>query len=172
MRLHSLIYALKDSLHQEFTLLEQMTREAYTEPAKGYFSSSVGMHIRHNLDHFASFFQGLALGKVDYESRERRKDLESDPTAAMVSLQQYIEALDAIGSDKESDLHVRREDGADVGPDSWLRSSIGRELQFLLGHTVHHNALIAMIADRNGIQLPEGFGVAPSTQRYQAHASA
>lgn len=172
MRFNSLVTALKESLYQEYTLLDQLSSAAYSEPAQGYFSSSVGMHIRHNLDHFASFFQGLPLGKVDYESRERRKELESDPSAAQRYLQKYMDALDGLASVEESSLQVRREDGLDVGPDSWLPSSIGRELQFLLGHTVHHNALIAMIADRNGVQLPEGFGVAPSTQRHQAHASA
>jgi hypothetical protein len=40
----------------------------------------------------------------------------------------------------------------------------------LLGHTVHHNAIIAMIVDRHGLKLPQGFGVAPSTQRHQAKA--
>ena len=49
-----------------------------------------------------------------------------------------------------------------------LDSSLGRELQFLLGHTVHHNAIVAMILDRHGIELPQGFGVAASTQRHMA----
>ena len=60
-------------------------------------------------------------------------------------------------------FHDRSED--DAAP-PWSTSSVERELQFLSSHTVHHYALIAVILRLNGVQPEEGFGVAPSTQRY------
>ncbi len=47
-------------------------------------------------------------------------------------------------------------------------SSLRRELHFLLSHTVHHYALIAMILARHGVEVEPDFGVAPSTLRHWA----
>jgi hypothetical protein len=40
---------------------------------------------------------------------------------------------------------------------------VGRELAFVLSHTVHHNALIAVMALTLGVSIPDRFGYAPST---------
>ena len=49
-----------------------------------------------------------------------------------------------------------------------MTSSIGRELQALSSHTIHHFALMAMTLQALGFQLDRDFGMAPSTLRYQA----
>ena len=128
------------------------------------------MHLRHNLDHFEAFFNGLAAGEVDYESRSRQTKIEDIPGLAEEAIQGYLEKLNQLRGSDEKFLQIREESEAGTKERLWLDSSIGRELQFLLGHTVHHNAIIAMIVDRLGIQLPEGFGVAPSTQRHEAQS--
>ena len=54
----------------------------------------------------------------------------------------------------------------DTGSDSddqWAPSTIVRELQFLLSHTVHHFALISTMNSINNVATPENFGIAPST---------
>ena len=55
---------------------------------------------------------------------------------------------------------------ADDAP--WADSSVERELQVLLSHTVHHYALIAVALRLHGHPVDEEFGVAPSTLRYWA----
>ena len=55
----------------------------------------------------------------------------------------------------------------DIPEDEWSGSTVRRELQFLLSHSIHHYALIATICHANGFPVPEGFGVAPSTLRYR-----
>ena len=47
-----------------------------------------------------------------------------------------------------------------------VMSSVARELVFCLGYPIHHYALLGVIAGQFGIEVPAGFGVAPSTQRY------
>lgn len=170
MRLHSLIDALQESLEQELGLLGTLSPEQYRAPAEGYFSSSVGMHLRHNLDHFEAFFNGLELREVDYESRSRETRVEDIPGLAEGAIRDYMDQLNRLATSEDISLRVREESEAGSKERRWLDSSLGRELQFLLGHTVHHNAIIAMIVDRHGIQLPEGFGVAPSTQRHEARS--
>jgi len=50
------------------------------------------------------------------------------------------------------------------GPVVEAVSSVARELAFVVSHTIHHNAQIALLAHRLGSsRLPRRFGVAPST---------
>ncbi|NIP97468.1 MAG: hypothetical protein GWO24_30170, partial [Akkermansiaceae bacterium] len=44
---------------------------------------------------------------------------------------------------------------------------LGRELQFLVSHTVHHFAMIGGICRALGVALEDDFGVAPSTIRHR-----
>lgn len=50
--------------------------------------------------------------------------------------------------------------------DLWHTSSVGRELQFLVNHTVHHFAMIRGICQRAGNELDPDFGMALSTLRH------
>lgn len=45
----------------------------------------------------------------------------------------------------------------------WSISSLKRELQFLLSHTIHHYSLIALALRLQGFEPGAAFGVAPST---------
>jgi hypothetical protein len=66
--------------------------------------------------------------------------------------------------DSEMPLKVRLEEGGEQpDPSSWSCSSVRRELQSLVSHTVHHYALIALMLQLNGVEPTEEFGVAPST---------
>ena len=51
--------------------------------------------------------------------------------------------------------------------DTYLTSSLARELQTLASHTIHHYALIAMAVRAFGVEVDANFGMAPSTLRYQ-----
>jgi uncharacterized damage-inducible protein DinB len=48
-------------------------------------------------------------------------------------------------------------------PSVEVETTVGRELVFVLSHTVHHNALIAVMARTLGVSVPDRFGYAPST---------
>ncbi|MGJ8638946.1 MAG: hypothetical protein ACSHYA_06095 [Opitutaceae bacterium] len=167
MRFESLIDAAQAALQQELEVIDVLGADAYRAPARGPFTSSVGMHIRHNLDHLEAFFSGLEEGAIDYESRSRNTMIEELSDTACAALEKYIGKLDTLRTWQDADIKVREESEVGSRERAWLSSSIGRELQFLLGHTVHHNALIAMIVAGHGFDLPASFGVAPSTQRHE-----
>ncbi len=169
MQLTSLIEALTDVLNQERILLDEVDSATYTEPGAGAFHSSIGAHIRHNLDHFTSFFSGLAAGNaIDYEARRRDDGIARSTEHAMADLDKHIDALERLAAEPDRAVRVREESNDARGEDlNWLESSLGRELQFLLGHTVHHHAIMALLLSEKGVDLPNGFGVAPSTQRYE-----
>ena len=172
MENESILTALIDVLEQEQLLLAKLSPEVYTAAGKGPFKSSIGAHIRHNLDHFTSFFAGLSEGRVDYEKRRRDDGIACSTEHALADIERHLLALRAfLNASDRATLLVREESDSVTDNLRWLGSSVGRELQFLLGHTVHHHAIIALLLAQQGVELPEGFGVAPSTHRHERKAA-
>jgi uncharacterized damage-inducible protein DinB len=131
---------------------------------------AVGAHVRHVLDHYESFLHGLASGRVDYDRRERERELERDPELARERLETCALRLEALErSELDRPLVVRTETAP--GRSREGASSLGRELQFLASHTVHHYALIAVLVRLWGVAPDDDFGVAPSTLAYEQGAS-
>jgi hypothetical protein len=161
-------------LQQGIALLRRLTVAQYREPQPDCFHSSVGGHIRHNLDHYTCFFDGLAAHRVDYDARTRDGLIETDPAYAIGRLEAAAKGLETLtAADLAGELSVKMDSGSDAPPaQSWARSTGRRELQFLLSHTIHHYALIAVICHRLGIGLEPAFGVAPSTLRFQQQQGA
>jgi uncharacterized damage-inducible protein DinB len=124
--------------------------------------------MRHTIDFFRNFLRGLAAGRVDYDARDRDPRLETDRTAAESALLEIIEELRGLdGADAGRPLAVRAEGVVWASPnDGWAASSVDRELQVLLSHTVHHFALIALLLRNRGVEPPMDFGVAPSTSAH------
>jgi uncharacterized damage-inducible protein DinB len=151
------------ALRQGIELLAGLSSEAYARRTPACFNSSAGGHLRHVVEHYLSFLQGTETGEIDYEARARDPLIESDPRYAAAQLEAIGERLERLQANRE--LRVRAECApADVT--TWGGSSVVRELEFLLSHTVHHYALIGVICQLGGHTLPKDFGMAPSTLRY------
>ena len=142
------------------------------ETARAAFArGAVGAHVRHVLDHYESFLHGLESGRVDYDRREREREVERDPALARERLETCARRLEALGrSEPDRPLVVRTE--CAPGRSREGASSLGRELQFLASHTVHHYALIAVLVRLWGVAPDDDFGVAPSTLAYEQGAAA
>jgi len=155
-------------IRQGVTLLGSIDRNLY---GKTGGRGSIGSHFRHCLDFFESFLAGYASGRVDYCTRERDERVARDfDVAAMrvASILARLDELHAVGAD--TPLEVRAEDAGDTD-DAWVRSTVGRELQALLSHTVHHYAILAILLRLEGIEVGATFGVAPSTLAYWRSAT-
>jgi len=126
----------------------------------------VGPHFRHCIDFYTCFFRGVASGAIDYDQRARSGDIERQPTAAISALEGIRRRLGAMVDD-ESSTPVRARADAVGDTTEWTQSTVGRELLFLLAHTVHHFALIDLLLRQDGIELPVEFGVAPSTLEHE-----
>ncbi|MCX6937982.1 MAG: DinB family protein [Verrucomicrobia bacterium] len=157
-----------EALAQGRDLLAALGEAAYVRREPACFNSSIGGHLRHVIEHYESFLQARRTGVVDYEARARDARIENEPAYAVIRLEQLREELSALADDfLESTVEVRsemvgREDAAVLNP-----SSVGRELEFLLSHTIHHYALIAVVCALGGKPTPVDFGVAPSTLRFR-----
>jgi hypothetical protein len=153
-------------LRQGITLLGEISDDVYSTSGPEHETSyRVGPHLRHCIDAYACLLDGLEDRRVDYDGRGRDPRLERDRSAGREMLERLVEGLGRLAVvDPETELSVKVDTppGA-IGPEATSRSTLHRELQFLVGHTVHHYALIAMILRQNGIDPGREFGVAPST---------
>lgn len=155
-------------LRQGTDLLERLSDLLYSAPVRGW--APVGAQYRHVLDHYTAFLGGLAGGRVDYDARNRDEMIERFRSAALDATRRCLEGIAALAGQEDRSVLVQTDSGA--GPESpdWRPSSIGRELQFLCSHTVHHFALIKLLLEGSGVELSTEFGTAPSTLSYQRAA--
>jgi hypothetical protein len=155
-------------LRQALTLVDRMDPETFAISPKGLDPHRVGSHLRHVLEFYDCFLAGLETRRIDYDARRRDKLLERNRHAAAMKTSSIIRRLREASSLPE-DLPVSvRMENADA--DVYLRSSIGRELQALSSHTIHHFALIAVTLRVHGVGVDPNFGMSPSTLRFQARS--
>ncbi len=169
--MHHLLKDNIECIQQGVRLLRHVSTGDFTHRLEACFHSSIGGHLRHNIDHYLRFRDGLAAGRIDYDSRERDERIETDAEYATDKLQEVAGFLAGIPVDAlEKPVQVKMDSGTRVGEsesEAWVKSSVGRELQFLLSHSVHHYALIAVICNLLDVQLEDGFGYAPSTLKHR-----
>ena len=161
-------------LGQALQLLERLDDAAYSTTPRGFAPHRAGAHLRHILEFYRCFLEGLERSHIDYDARRRDEAIEYSRDAASAATQSIIRSLETRHELRdERMIWVRMEDaGASAALESFMESSISRELQVLSSHTVHHFALIAMTLRVHGVQMDPDFGMAPSTLRYLASKTA
>nr|WP_298249163.1 hypothetical protein [uncultured Halomonas sp.] len=153
------------SLYQLESLLVAVSPTAYRRGFDAEARQTLGRHVRHILDHYQALLNGVDVACIDYEARVREPDLEQDPAVARERLGQIREGLTRLGEYATASLQVRYP--VDEAGDSLsLTTSLARELAFLTSHTVHHMALLQVLARQLEMKLPADFGVHPSTLRH------
>jgi uncharacterized damage-inducible protein DinB len=160
--------ALDAVLLQGKDLLESLGEQEFAVAQPFGNGASIGGHYRHSLDHFRQLFAGLESGTVDYDARTRDPILETDRMAALAAteaLRITARHLRKLGA--EDPLEVRC--GVSYGNEEAgsASSTLGREMMFCISHAIHHYALIAILLRAAHRDVPEGFGVAPSTIRHR-----
>lgn len=156
-------------LQQALSLLAAVDDDLLSAGSTTSRGASAGAHLRHVLECYRCFLGGRESGRVDYDARQRERRIETCCEHAGAVIAEVISGLEAVSSeDTGAPLEVRVDAAAWRDPENtWSRSSVARELQFLLSHTVHHYALIAMILRGHGFEPGPDFGVAPSTLEHE-----
>ena len=155
--------ALSDLLDDLMRLLMGLPNQVYcARPVRA--SGSIGAHVRHVLDHVAALVAASPCTPMSYDHRARGTPVESDSHAAVRELLRLNAALERWGgSSLDSPMAVNSmisDDGRTVT--GW--STAGRELAFVVSHTIHHQAIIAVLLELQGYEVEsERFGYAPST---------
>jgi uncharacterized damage-inducible protein DinB len=151
-------------IQQGVRLLSVLGAERYARRLPLCFNASVGGHLRHIIEHYQAFLRGLEEGEIDYEKRVRDPLVENDPGYASGLLESVAQQLEERAAGlKNRELHLCVE----TTPGIATLTSVLRELEFLLSHTIHHYALVAVMARLQDCEPEPTFGIAPSTLKYQ-----
>jgi uncharacterized damage-inducible protein DinB len=154
-------------LRQGIALVEALSRGDYVATARAGWAP-VGSQFRHVLDHYLAFLDGWAAGRIDYDARGRNRETETDPARALRVAGWIVEELERIHTeDGDRTVLVQMDSGGNDGVPDWRPSTVGRELQFLVSHTVHHYALMKLLLEDRGVATDAELGTAPSTAAYQ-----
>lgn len=165
--MHRLLHANLHFLDQARALLERLDDQTYSQPVESFYGSTIGGHLRHCLEHYLSLLNGIESGRVDYDDRNRDLQLETVACDAVQALKRVgSELTELLSTDPPVGLLVKMDCGSDEV--AWQPSTMGRELQFLVSHTVHHFAMIGGICRALKVAVERDFGVAPSTLRHRA----
>lgn len=151
-------------LQQAADLLRRLDDATYAEGGRRPEVSPVGVHMRHLIDHYQAFLTGLPAEAIDYDARHRETPMETDRRLALATVLGLARDLDRLTSTVASrEIRISSRSAGDSSEPDWSRSTVKRELQFLVSHTVHHFALIKPLLAAEGIMVDEQFGLAPST---------
>jgi hypothetical protein len=152
-------------LEQGAQLIRVLDDALFADCSRSPFPGGVGAQLRHCIDFYDCFLDGLAGGRVDYTLRRRDARIETDRNRAGQKLDELVRALSALGREQVGRELLVRTEGVPTD-ETWTRSTVRRELEFLISHTIHHYALIVLLLSTHGFRTPPelaGFGVAPST---------
>ncbi|MEM1094396.1 MAG: DinB family protein [Bacteroidota bacterium] len=161
-------------LEQGIALIRDIDDDAFTATQPLYYGSGIGAHMRHMIEHYVSFLDGLPHDRIDYDARQRDRRLETDRAYTVETLERLIDGLKQMaGADRLVTVKLDSDHESECVDAElpWSQSTRKRELQYLLAHTVHHYALIAMILRLQGRTPHEDFGVAPSTIKHRRAAT-
>lgn len=156
--------ALDQLLDQFVDVLMRVDTPTYCDRPVPGVSGSIGGHVRHALDHVAALLSGRPSGTLSYDHRERGTAVERDPSAALRQILRLKAALERAAAVRpaEEPLFVETQ-MTRSGAVSCAWSTFSRELAFVVSHTIHHQAMVALLLIAQGVDVPEGFGYAPST---------
>lgn len=158
-----------DTLSQLRSVIDQLTKDEYTSKLPILNHSSVGQHVRHVLEFYICLSEGIKSGMVNYDSRTRNQAIENEPNYAMIILEELTSYFCLKNIEEASIVNMIEFNSLSITS----QSSVSRELVYLIEHSIHHYAIIA-IALRNEfghVKIPADFGVAYSTSRHKSNVA-
>ncbi|MEM1322646.1 MAG: DinB family protein [Bacteroidota bacterium] len=147
--------------------LNTISVAAYQKPVELLSQSSIGQHSRHFIEFYQCLHDHIQRPEVvvNYDQRQRNKQIERNPAYASAVIDQIIKQLEAEPVCERLKLVAEYTGDMAVAIDS----SYDRELMYNIEHTIHHMAIIKiglkLVAPQ--LALPADFGVAPSTVKYR-----
>jgi hypothetical protein len=170
--MNNLISNIKQTLAELNDVIQLMNDAQFSNSLTIFSGSSVGMHARHIIEFYQCLLtQSVDNQSVNYDQRKRDLLLQGNTAYFKQTVNTVINALDNLDNDRlNHPLSITSEDAEH--DDMPINSSLARELQYNLEHTIHHAAFIkiGLLSQIPDAYLPKTFGVAPSTLRHQKQA--
>lgn len=165
-RLSQATMPLCSLLRQLAAVVAKLNDAQYTQKPVGVVPSSVGGHVRHCLEHVRTLLNAVESGGLDYDSRQRGTPVENSRCSAISEIDELVSHLQHLSGDvidRTLSMSVILASDSEPIP---VHTTVGRELAFVLSHTVHHNALVGAMVKTLGGWLPDRFGYAPATLKH------
>jgi len=168
----NLIEATLSKLSNIQYYLNNLEPTIYKDPLEILSYSSIGGHTRHVLEFYQCLLKQCADGKINYDLRKRNKSIQEDPEFAGTILAQIMDTLPDCDVRRKLKLEICYDEDHSIT--DTVDTSLERELVYNLEHLIHHLAIIkiGLFIAAPRMTLPEGFGVAPSTIRFNRNACA
>lgn len=164
--------AAKELLDQLKEIVKNCKEEDFSKPLPVLSNSTFGQHVRHTLEFFLCLFDAKNEGLINYDNRKHDTIIETDAGLAI----SVIDSIQEFLSSQNEDFAISFEANYTLkeGELQKMPSSFSRELAYNIEHAIHHMALLKVAVNQslNYIELPDNFGVATSTIRYQMGSDA
>lgn len=135
-------------------------------------SGSVGEHVRHCLDHVRALTSAAHANEISYDSRLRGTPVETDPAAAIDEINRLTQALDDLDDVQLARTLILRTLPSRGSAPVRVRTTLEREATFVVQHTIHHCATMAVLLEKLRVPVPNDFGYAPSTPSARLESNA
>ena len=161
-RMKKLREAAAESLVQAESLLDALAR--YPGGSALYRDGGIGEHARHIIDHFLAFRGGLEKGLIDYDRRNRGSAVSKDIHLARSAIRELLDWTgQALQVESNKPLEILSEISCRETLAVRIPSNVGRELHYLIYHSIHHLAYCALLARQAGVAIDPAIGLAPGT---------
>lgn len=156
-----------EAISQGLELCNQLDQASYNHKAVPYVQSSIGEHLRHIIDLYLAVKDETKVGVVDYDHRRRGAQVETDLETGINELMQVKTWLEQLtDSELAKSVSILSEASIATQQVCEMPSTMRRELLFVASHTIHHFALIKVIAVHCNVETSEHLGYAPATATY------
>ena len=101
-------------LKQGLEILNQLDDQVYPEVKHAFSAHGIGSHLRHCLDFYQAFLNGVEIGWIDYDNRQRDERIGRDRLTALQKIMEAIQGLERLSwLHEHTSLMVRLEDAGD-----------------------------------------------------------
>ena len=151
------------TLEQVADIVAQLKPEQYGQALACLQENSLGRHVRHIIEFFECLVENPDSGEVNYDLRQRKLRLETEPPHSLEAIRILMEKLPDL---KDGPMTMKADFGSGI---QTFQSSMFRELAFTMDHCIHHLALIRIGISEHfpDVNLDNRIGVAYSTLQYQ-----
>lgn len=141
-------------------VIENIPEQFYTQPIPVLENKTIGMQVRHVIEHWQILFDNYENGIINYGDRNRDKSIETQKSIARSIIQQ----LQVRSNKVDKQLQI-----VSVDDNACFNSTYYREIDVVTEHIIHHAAIIkvAVLSIEPAFVFPPEFGYAPATISYK-----
>lgn len=131
--------------------------------------SSLGQHVRHIVEFYQALCARKDNGVVCYDDRKRDKLIETDRGHCLRVIESLMLDIQTIHPNEPVIVVANYDETAEVLVHHV--SSGGREMGYVLEHSIHHQAMLKIGLSELGLRTGRNTGVAAATIRFNNYYS-